>query len=60
MNYGADWLRKIDTLLKDETVVEVAAQALRGPLATKSPSQSPGDSGQGRNPVLMLKHTVRP
>lgn len=44
-----DWLRRIDTLLEDEAVIEVVAQGPRGPLAAESPSRTPGDAGRGRH-----------
>ena len=35
-----DWLRKIDTLLEDEAVIEVVAQALEDALAAESPPRA--------------------
>lgn len=32
----SDWLRRIDTLLEDEAVIEAVAQALRGSVAAES------------------------
>ena len=34
-----DWLRKIDTLLEDDAVIEVVAQALESALAAESASR---------------------
>jgi len=43
-----DWLRKIDTLLEDEGVIEVVAQRPRSALAAESPPRAPRDARGGR------------
>ena len=44
------WLRKIDTLLEDEAVIEVVAQGTRSALAAEPASGPAGDAGRGRAP----------
>jgi hypothetical protein len=43
-----DWLRRIDTLLEDEAVIDTVVQALEGPLAAKSAPGTPRDAGRRR------------
>ena len=43
-----DWLRKIDTLLEDEAVIEVVGAGARGALAAEPAPRASRDAGRGR------------
>jgi hypothetical protein len=49
-----DWLRKIDTLLEGEAVIEVVAQALEARWPQSRP-RATRDARGGRDPMLILK-----
>src|SRR5579863_8025515 len=51
-----DWLRKIDTLLEDEAVIEVVAQALEARWAQSRRRGRPGTPAEVVIRMLMLKH----
>src|SRR3989442_13708375 len=51
-----DWLRKIDTLLEDEAVIEVVAQGLEGRWPQSRRRGRPGTPAEGVLRVLILKH----
>ena len=51
-----DWLRKIDTLLEDETVIEVVAQALEARWPQSRRRGRPGTPAEVVIRMLILKH----
>jgi len=51
-----DWLRKIDTLLEDEAVIEVVAQALERRWAQSRRRGRPGTPAEVVIRMLILKH----
>ena len=54
-----DWLRKIDTLLEDDAVIEVVAQALETTVAAESPSRASRHAGRSRDPDADPEASVR-
>jgi IS5 family transposase len=51
-----DWLRKIDTLLEDEAVIEVVAQALEARWPQSRRRGRPGTPAEVGIRMLILKH----
>ncbi len=43
-----DWLRRIDTLLEDEAVIDTVVAGARGALAAESAPRAPRDTGRRR------------
>ncbi len=54
-----DWLRKIDTLLEDEAVIEVVAQALEVRWPQRSAPRPSGHASGGRHPDADSEAFVR-
>ena len=54
-----DWLRRIDTLLEDEAVIEVVAQALEQRWPQSRTRGRPGHAGRGRDADADLEASVR-